>query len=67
MYEDCSTIVRTDSELTDKIHIEIGLHQGRALSPLLLIIIMDVITEDINEDSPWAMLFADDLAFCDTD
>ena len=28
---------------------------------------MDVITEDIDEDSPWAMLFADDLALCDSD
>ena len=28
---------------------------------------MDVITDTINEDSPWAMLFADDLVLCDDD
>ena len=28
---------------------------------------MDVITEDINADNPWAMLFADDLTLCNTD
>jgi len=27
---------------------------------------MDVLAEDINEDSPWAMLFADALVLCDS-
>jgi len=27
---------------------------------------MDVLAQDINEDSPWAMLFADDLVLCDS-
>ena len=44
-----------------------GLHQGSALSPLLFVIIIDVITEEIDEGTPWAMLFADDLVLCDTD
>ena len=42
-----------------------GLHQGSALSPYLFIMILDVITEEIQEDTPWAMLFADDLVICD--
>ena len=44
-----------------------GLHQGSALSPLLFVIIIDVITEEIEEETPWTMLFADDLALCDPD
>ena len=44
-----------------------GLHQGSALSPLLSMIIIDVITEEIEEGSLWAMLFADDLVLCDPD
>ena len=44
-----------------------GRHQGSALSPLLLVIIIDVITEVIVEGTPWAMLFADDLVLCDPD
>lgn len=66
MYENCSTQVRTNSGSTEEIDIKVGLHQGSALSPLLFIIIMDVITEDIDEDTPWAMLFADDLVLCDS-
>ena len=65
MYKDCMTTVRTTSGCTEEIAIKVGLHQGSALSPLLFIIIMDVISEDIREDTPWAMLFADDLVLCD--
>ena len=50
---------------TDEMEIEVGLHQGSALSPYLFIMILDVITERIQEDTPWAMLFADDLVLCD--
>jgi len=53
--------------LTDKMQIKVGLHQKTALSPILFLVIIDVIAEDINEDSPWAMLFADDLVLCDSD
>ena len=38
----------------------LGLYHGSALRPLLFIIIRDVITEDVEEETPWAMLFADD-------
>ena len=34
------------------IEIEVGLHQGSALSPLLFVIIIDVITEEIDEGMP---------------
>ena len=49
------------------IDIEVGLHQGSAFSPLLFVIIIDVITEEIEEGTPWTMLFADDLVSCDPD
>lgn len=50
---------------TDKIKRKVSLHQGSELSPMLFIIIMDVVSEDPAEDSPWSMLFADDLVLCD--
>ncbi len=30
----------------------------------MFIIIMDVLTENIEKDPPWAMMFADDLVLC---
>lgn len=65
MYRACKTRVTTVAGETEDIDIEVGLHQGSALSPFLFIIIMDVITEEIEEQTPWAMLFADDLVLCD--
>ena len=54
--------VRTD--LTG-VTIAIPLHQGSALSPLLLITVMDVISQELGRGPPHAMLFADDLVLCE--
>ena len=43
-----------------------GLHHGSAISPLLFIIIMDVLASEIDTKPSWAMLFADDLVLCET-
>jgi len=37
----------------------VGLHQGSALSPFLFIVILDVISEKIDEETLWPMFFAD--------
>ena len=47
--KDSITLVNTTVGETGEIEIKIGLHQGSALSLLLFIIIVDVITEDIEE------------------
>ena len=67
MYAGCKTSVMTSAGKTKGIETEVGLHQGSALSPLLFVIIIDVITEEIEEGTPWEMLFADDLVLCDRD
>ena len=64
MYAGCKTSVMTSAGKTKGIEIEVGLHKGSAL---LFVIIIDVITEEIEEGTPWALLFADDLVLCDTD
>ena len=67
MYAGCKKSVMNSAGRTKEIEIEVGLHQGSALSPLLFVRIIDVITEEIDEGTPWAMLFADDLVLCDPD
>ena len=67
MYAGCKTSVMTSAGRTKEIEIEVGLHQGSTLSPLLFVIIVDVITDEIAEGTPWAMLFANDLVLCDPD
>ena len=42
-------------------NVKEGLHQGSALSPLLFIVIMDVLAEKARTKPPWTMLFADEL------
>ena len=45
--------------------MKIGLHQGSALSPLLFISVMDIISQEVGRRPPHAMLFADDLVLCE--
>ena len=52
---------------TEYFNVKVGLHLGSAaISPLLFIIIMDVLASEIDKEPPWAMLFADDLVLCET-
>jgi len=39
--------------------INVGLHQGSALNHFLLIVILEIISEKIDKETPWAMLFAE--------
>ena len=64
MCRSCKTKVVTQKGETDYFAIEVGLHLGSALSPLLFVIIMDVLTKNIEKDPPGAMMFADDLVLC---
>ena len=52
MHEDSITLANITVGETGEIEIKIGLHQGSALSPLLFIIIIVVITKDIEEETP---------------
>ena len=45
--------------------IKIGLNQGSTLSPFLFTANLDEITQLIQGDMPWCMLFADDIELVD--
>ena len=44
--------------------MKVGLHQGSALSPCLFAMVMDRMTDEIREEAPWTMMFADDIVIC---
>jgi hypothetical protein len=65
MYDNVVTIVRTSDKDTNDFSINIGLHQGSALSPYLFALVMDDVTRDIQNGIPWCMLFADGVVLVD--
>ncbi|KAK3570800.1 hypothetical protein QTP86_026338, partial [Hemibagrus guttatus] len=64
MYERSRTVVRCAVGQTEEFKVEAGLHQGSALSPFLFAIVMDQLSEEVRQESPWTMMFADDIVIC---
>ena len=64
LYEGCKTAVLVDGELSSSFSVKVDVHQGSALSPLLFIMVMDVLTEDVRDGSLMELLYADDLVLC---
>ena len=64
MYEGAHTKVRSSVGLTEKFSVNVGLHQGSSLSPYLFDLVMDVLIQDVKDQAPWCMLFADDIVLC---
>ncbi|KAK3574198.1 hypothetical protein QTP86_004334 [Hemibagrus guttatus] len=64
MYERSRTVVRCAVGQTEEFKVELGLHQGSALSPFLFAIVMDQLSEEVRQESPWTMMFADDIVIC---
>ena len=49
-----------DREFLGWCTVALGLHQGSALIPFLFAIVMDRLTDEVRQEFPWTMLFADD-------
>ncbi|KAK3541850.1 hypothetical protein QTP86_008057 [Hemibagrus guttatus] len=64
MYERSRTVVRCAVVQTEEFKVEVGLHQGSALSPFLFAMVMDQLSEEVRQESPWTMMFADDIVIC---
>jgi hypothetical protein len=52
MYDNVVTNVRTSDRDTNNFPINIGLHQGSALSPYLFALVMDEVIRDIQDGIP---------------
>ena len=48
-------------ELSQELEVKVGVHQGSVLSPLVFVIVVDVVTESVRSGSVGEMLYADDL------
>ena len=64
MYEKIVTTVRCAVGMTEGFKVEVGLHQGSALIPFLFVMVMDRLTDEVRQKSPWNMMFADDIVIC---
>ena len=63
LYKGCKTAVSIDGELSSSFSVKVGL--GSALSPLLFIMVMDVLTEDVKDGSLMELiLYADNCVLC---
>ncbi|MCJ8736340.1 hypothetical protein PDJAM_G00258720 [Pangasius djambal] len=61
MYERSRTVVRCAVGQTEEFKVEVGLHQGSALSPFLFAMVMDQLSEEVRQESPCTMMFVDDI------
>ena len=59
MYESSETIVRCAVGGTEEFKLDVGLHQGS--DPLLFAMVMDRLTGEVRQGSPWTMIFADGI------
>ncbi|KAJ8704581.1 hypothetical protein PYW07_011769 [Mythimna separata] len=62
MYRDSVSFVQTAVGESNVFPISVGVHQGSALSPFLFNVVLDVVTANIQDQPPWLMMYADDIA-----
>ena len=53
----CKTAVSVDGELSSLFSVKVAAHQGSTLSPLLFIIVIVVLTEDLKDAALVHLLF----------
>ena len=61
MYENAHSQIRVNGSYSNKVNINVGVHQGSVLSPLLFIIVLDALSTEFRTGCPWELLYADDL------
>ncbi|KAK6734411.1 hypothetical protein RB195_017912 [Necator americanus] len=61
LYAKPTSVVRCAAGTSRPFPGQVGVHQGSSLSHLLFILCMDTITNEIQKQHPWTLLFADDV------
>lgn len=62
MYSDAVYKVIVGLRYSDEDDIQIGIHKELVLRPLLLIIVLQAITDEFKTGCPWELQYADNLA-----
>ena len=63
MYENSKTVEKC-ALVTYGFKVEVGLHQGSALRPLLFAMVIGRLSAEIRQVPLWTMIFADDSGVC---
>ena len=61
MYNSPRSRVRLNGKYSEEFCVNVGVHQGSVLSPLLFIIVMEALSREFRTGCPWELLYADDL------
>ena len=59
MYEDATTKVRLNVRESNAFSVRVRLHQGTVLSPLLFIIVLEVLSREFREGLLMKLLYAE--------
>ena len=59
MYRNCESCIRVNCNSGDFL-VQVGLHHGSVLSPLLFIIVQEALFRKIRSECPEEQLYADD-------
>ena len=61
MYKNARSSVRINNKVGKDIPVNVGVHQGSVLSPLIFIVVLEALSREFRTGLPWEMLYADDL------
>ena len=62
MYKGARTKAKVGRHLSEEHEVNVGVHHGSVLSPLLFAIVIDVVTNEMKEGMSQEILYADDIA-----
>ena len=61
MYQNARSQVSVNNLFSDVFDVQVGVHQGSVLSPLLFLIVLEALSREFRTSCPWKHLHADDL------
>jgi hypothetical protein len=61
MYSNARSRLWINGQLSDEFGVDVGVHQGSVLSPLLFILVLEALSREFRGGVPWELLYADDL------